>query len=51
MNITGENRMNAFRKFFHIREKKLVVLKRVHIVSYDYFANQTLAKKRQNNRK
>lgn len=41
--------MNTLRKLFGIRTKKLVVIKRVKIVSYDYFQNSTLARKTKKN--
>lgn len=36
---------NKLRKLFHLREKNLVVIKRVKLVSYDMYSNSTLAKK------
>ena len=37
---------NKLRKLFGLRQKNLVVIKRVKLVSYDYFQNPTLARKR-----
>lgn len=33
--------MNKIRKFFHLREKKLVVIRRVHLISYEIYENST----------
>jgi len=35
-------KMKTLRKIFHIREKNLVVLRRVHLVSYNHYENSTL---------
>lgn len=40
---------NKIRKFFHLREKKLVVIRRVHLVSYNIYANPILKIKRGEN--
>lgn len=40
---------NKIRKFFGLREKKLVVIRRVHLVSYNIYENSTFKIKRGEN--
>lgn len=34
--------MNKIRKFFHLREKKLVIIQRVHLISANLYENTTI---------